>query len=425
MNYEQTLDFIHSRTRYGSRLGLFRMERVLELMGNPHKELKFIHIAGTNGKGSTTAMTAEILKTQGYKVGMYISPYVVDFRERMQINNQLIPKERLAETLTKIMPYLEILDQEETPITEFELDTVLAIQYFYDEKCDFVVFEVGLGGRFDATNIIDAPVVASIGKIAYDHVDILGDTIKKIAFEKCGIIKKGCRVVSYPLQENDAKWMIEDTCKMLHIKGNFGDLTQLENVSWNDNGAKYTYKGEDYEIGLVGEHQIYNSITVLSIIEEMRAAGVEISQESVVKGLKNARFGGRLEEVCKNPSCIIDGAHNPDGVEVLCKTIDKVYKPKKIITVMGMLGDKDFKNCVKEVAGRSDVYVITVPDNPRAATPEAIYEIAKDHCKEIYIKEVPYEAAKFAKSIAGKDDIVIACGSLYMIGEAKKAFEEN
>lgn len=425
MTYEQTLDFIHSRAKYGSRLGLFRMERVLDLMGNPQKELKFIHIAGTNGKGSTTAMTAEILKTQGYKVGMYVSPFVIDFRERIQINNQLIPKERLAETLDKVMPYLDILEKEETPITEFELDTVLAIQYFYDEKCDFVVFEVGLGGRFDATNIIDAPVVAAICKIAYDHVAILGDTIKKIAFEKCGIIKKGSRVASYPLQEDDARYMIEDTCKMLHIKSNFADLTQLTNVSWDDSGARYTYKGKDYEIGLVGEHQIYNSLTVHSIIEEMRAAGYEISDESLKNGLKNARFGGRLEEVCKNPSCVIDGAHNPDGVEVLCKTIDTIYKPKKIITVMGMLGDKDFKNCIAEVARRSDVYIITVPDTPRAASAQDIYNIAKDYCKEIYIKEIPYEAAKLAKSMADKDDIVIACGSLYMIGEAKRGFEEN
>ena len=424
MTYEETLNYIHSRAKYGSRLGLFRMERALELMGNPQKTLKFIHVAGTNGKGSTTAMTAEILKTEGYKVGMYVSPYVVDFRERMQINGEMIPKEALAANLEKIMPHLLQMEEEETPITEFELDTLLAIQWFADEKCDFVVFEVGLGGRFDATHIIDAPVVASIGKIAFDHVAILGDTLKKIAFEKCGIIKKGCRVVSYPLQDPEAKGIIEDSCKMLHIDGNFGDLSKLENVKWGENGASYTYKGEDYEISLVGEHQIYNSITVLSIIEEMRKSGIKISEESVKKGLKNTRFGGRLEEVCKKPTCIIDGAHNPDGVEVLCKAIDVIYKPRRIITVMGMLGDKDYKNCIKEVAGRSDVFIATVPDSPRAASGEDVAALAKEVCGDVSVEKDPYTAAKKAKSLANENDVVIACGSLYMIGEAKRAFEE-
>lgn len=425
MNYEQTLEYIHSRAKYGSRLGLFRMERILELMGNPQKALKFIHVAGTNGKGSTTAMTTEILKTQGYKTGMYISPFVVDFRERMQINGQMIPKAALADILTEIMPYLEIMEKEDTPITEFELVTVLAIKWFYDEQCDFVVFEVGLGGRFDATNVIDAPVVAAICKIAFDHVSILGNTLTKIAFEKCGIIKKGSRVAAYPMQYEEAKHMISDTCKMLHIEGNFGDLSCLSNAKWNDKGAEYTYKGHDYKISLVGEHQIYNSITVHSIIEELRKAGVEVSQQSVELGLKNARFGGRLEEVAVNPTCIIDGAHNPDGVEVLCKTIDTIYKPRKIITVMGMLGDKDFSGCIEEVAKRSDVFIVTVPDTPRAASAQEIFDIASKYCSNTYIKEIPYEAATFAKNIAENDDIVLACGSLYMIGEAKRAFEKN
>ena len=425
MNYQETLDYIHSRTKYGSRLGLHRMERILELMGNPQKKLKFVHVAGTNGKGSTTAMTTEILKTQGYKTGMYISPYIIDFRERMQINGQMIPKEKLAGVLTTIMPFLELMEGEDTPITEFELVTVLAIQWFYEEQCDFVVFEVGLGGRFDATNIIDAPMVAVIGKIAYDHVAILGDTIKKIAFEKCGIIKKGSYVVSYPLQEEDAHLMISDSAKMLHCPCDFGDLDQLSNVQWGEHGASYDYKGHHYEIALVGEHQVYNSLTVHGIIDALRAQGVEISQESLEKGLKNTRFGGRLEEVCTHPTCVIDGAHNPDGVEVLCKTIDKIYKPRKIITVMGMLGDKDYKNCIEEVAKRSDVYIATIPDTPRAADAAEIAAIAKTVCKEVYVEPVPYEAAKKAKAMAEDGDIVIACGSLYMIGEAKRGFEEN
>lgn len=425
MNYQETLDYIHSRTKYGSRLGLHRMERILELMGNPQKNLKFIHVAGTNGKGSTTAMTTEILKTQGYKTGMYISPYIIDFRERMQINGQMIPKEQLAAALTAIMPYLVIMEGEDTPITEFELVTVLAIQWFCMEHCDFVVFEVGLGGRFDATNVIDAPLVAVIGKIAYDHVAILGDTIKKIAFEKCGIIKKGSHVVSYPLQEEDARLMISDTAKMLHCPCNFGDMSQLEQVQVGEHGARYVYQGQPYEIALVGEHQVYNSITVHGIVAALRAQGVEISQDSLTTGLKNAHFGGRLEEVCQNPVCIIDGAHNPDGVEVLCTAIDTLYKPRKVITVMGMLGDKDFKNCIVEVARRSDVYIATVPDTPRAADAEEIAAIARTVCNEVYVEPVPYEAAKKAKLLAGKDDVVIACGSLYMIGEAKRGLVEN
>lgn len=424
MTYEQVLEYIHTRTKYGSRLGLHRMEKILSLMGNPQKDLKFIHIAGTNGKGSTTAMTTEILKSAGYKVGMYVSPFVVDFRERMQINGQMIEKQTLADCLEDIMPFLLDMEEADTPITEFELDTTLAIKWFAENKCDFVAFEVGLGGRFDATNVIDAPVVAAICKIAYDHMAILGDTITKIAFEKCGIIKRGSYVASYPMQEPDALDMITQTCKTLETPLKICDESKLENVLLSDHGATYTYDGEDYEIGLVGEHQVQNSLTVLAIIEQLNAQGVKISLADIKKGLKNAKFGGRLETVANSPTCIIDGAHNPDGVEFLCRTLDSVYAGKRLITVMGILSDKEWQGCVAELAKRSDVFIATLPDTPRAAAVGDVAAVANESCREVHSIENAKEAAKFAKSIAHNGDVVLACGSLYMIGDAKRGFTE-
>ncbi|MEG1027449.1 MAG: Mur ligase family protein, partial [Oscillospiraceae bacterium] len=214
MDYIQAENYIHSFTRFGSQLGLERMRRLLQLMGNPQKELKYIHIAGTNGKGSTAMMCTNILENSGYKVGTYISPFVVDFRERFQINSKMIEKEDFAVLATYIKPIVDKMrDEENMQVTEFEAVTAIAFKYFAENKCDIVCLEVGLGGRFDATNVIDCPLVAIIASISLDHTAILGDTIPKIAFEKAGIIKPNSTVITYPLQDKEAIPVLKERCR--------------------------------------------------------------------------------------------------------------------------------------------------------------------------------------------------------------------
>ena len=422
MTYEQALDYIHSATRLGSRLGLDRIRELLRRLGDPQKKLRFVHVAGTNGKGSTVAMAASVFRAAGYQTGMYISPFVVDFCERMQINGENIPHAELARAMDAIVPTLEQMKKQGLECTEFEIVTAAALWWFAAQACDVVVFEVGLGGRFDATNVIDAPVCCAIASISLDHTEYLGDTTGKIAFEKCGILKKGTRLAAYPALPADAHEQVLQSSAALGITPNFPDLSRLTVVSCGASGSEIVYKDVPYRISLVGEHQIMNALTVLSIFEELNAAGWGIAQEHIVFGLAHTGFGGRMETVCEHPLCMIDGAHNRDAVDMLCRALDGIYKDRRLLTVMGMLRDKDYAYCITEVAKRSAVFLAAQPGNPRALTASAAAECARAVCREVSVCPDPYSAAKSALARAREGDLVLACGSLYMIGEARRAF---
>jgi len=424
MEYSEALSMIHAATRLGSQLGLERIRRLCDLLGRPQEKLRFVHVAGTNGKGSTVAMTAAVLQRAGYKTGMFISPYVVDFRERMQIDGEMIPEQELADEFARMAPCIEKMKAENCEPTEFEIVTALALCWFARRRCDIVVFEVGLGGRFDSTNVIDAPDCAAITSISLDHTDLLGSTTGEIAFEKCGILKPGSRAAVYPLQPDDARRVIERTCAERGIVPNIPDLAQLRMLDNGFEGSLICYKGREYRVSMRGEYQVYNALTVLAIVEELRAAGWNIPQEAVCWGLANTHFGGRLEAVRRQPLCLIDGAHNQDAVQQLCRTVDRFFAGRRVVVVMGMLRDKAYETCIEQVAARSAVFIAARPDCPRALEAQETADVAARRCAAVKVQPEPYRAAQMAMEEAGADGVVLACGSLYMIGECKRAFEE-
>lgn len=280
MNYNETLSYIHSLNKFGSVLGLERITKLLDKLGNPEKELKFIHVAGTNGKGSTCTMLSSVYIDAGLKTGLYTSPYVIDFRERIQVNGKFIEKECLTVLSDKIK-------ETGVVVTEFEFITALAFLYFKEQKCDIVILEVGMGGRFDATNAIENPLCSVITRIDLDHTDYLGDTIEKIAFEKCGIIKKGSPTISYPIQEYGSLTTIQNRSEKLIVP----DINSLRILSSDINGNRFIYKDTEYYTRLVGKHQIYNALTV---IETVREVGLADSQ-NIKLGIANAVLPARIE----------------------------------------------------------------------------------------------------------------------------------
>jgi dihydrofolate synthase/folylpolyglutamate synthase len=405
MNYNQALEYIHSLLIFGSQPGLERITRLLNKLGNPQNDLKFIHVAGTNGKGSVCTMLAEIYKDEGLKTGLYTSPYIVDFRERMQINGDYIPKEDLAR-LTNMVKDTGVT------VTEFEFITALAMLWFKEQNCDIVILEVGLGGRFDATNIIDGPLCSVIMKIDYDHTAILGDTLSQITMEKCGIIKDGAGVVSYPLQETEALNTIRQYAPNVR-------LPQLENLKFLSStimGNRFIYNGVEYKTKLIGEHQVYNAITA---IETVAAAGIHVSGESIYNGIAKATIPARLELISQNPTVFLDGAHNPNGADALASFM-KEYKGD-IVGVVGMMADKNCQEFIKQVTPFcSHLVTVTVKENPRTISAQDLAVIGKKYCKNVFVAQTYDEAVELSYKLSQGVKPVFVFGSLYLAGSIRE-----
>lgn len=409
MNYNEALDFIHSRNKFGIKLGLDATNNLLDKIGNPHKKLKFIHIAGTNGKGSTTSYIADILMSKGYKVGKFISPYVYSFTERIQINNCEISEDDLAKYTTVVKDAIEAFNL--TP-TEFEVVTAIGLLYFEKSGCDFVSLEVGMGGRFDATNVIPAPLVSVITSISIDHTEYLGETIAEIAFEKCGIIKKGTKVVAYADNPEDANKVIKKAVTEKNVPLTIPDKKDIKILKQDINGTDFEYKGEKYHINMLGKHQVYNGVNA---IETVKLLGVE--EEFIKKGLEHTKFRGRLEIVSKNPVIIQDGAHNYSGVTALYDALKTYFNDKKIIIIMAMLKDKEYEKCIKTIAPVVDTFIATEANNPRRATAEEIAITAKKYISNVYSERDINKAVAYAKTLYDDNSIICICGSLYLLGD--------
>ncbi len=420
MDYISILDKIHSLNKFGSRPGLDRINMLLEKMGNPQKSLKFMHVAGTNGKGSVCAVASSVLRASGYKTGLFISPFITDFCERIQINNKSIPKETLCEIAGYVFSLVEELNKDDIIITEFEFVTAVAFEYFKRECCDIVVLEVGLGGRLDSTNTIDASECAVLVRIGLDHTDILGDTVEKIAKEKCGIIKSGSRVVSSP-QPKEAKVVIEETCKTFGNPLVFSDALELTVVSQSVEGTTFVYKDKEITLHLLGEHQVENLKTALCALSELSCAGFNrITPQSIKEGVESAVNPARFEVLCREPYVIIDGAHNPDGMSTFSAAVRKFFPHKKGVLVISMLKDKDSTSSLEYIRDLFDE-VYTVPiNNPRAMNSEEMAEIAKTcfdnvtHCENV--GDAFKKAFLKAKE---KGTHLCVCGSLYLAGEIR------
>jgi len=424
MTYEQALDFIHSRIHLGTRKGLFRMEGLMEKLGNPEKRMKFVHIAGSNGKGSTATMCESVLRHAGYKTGLFLSPFVFDFRERMQVDGQLPDKQLMADVLESMLPALAEMKAEDKECTEFETVTALALMLFARCGVEVVVFEVGIGGLLDSTNIIPPPLCAAVGSISLEHTDMLGTTIPEIAAQKCGIIKRGCRAAGYCDLVPEAEHVLRETCRDLEVPLTVADKDKLQVLESDDTGSRFVYDGREYRIALPGEHQVMNALTVLSVVDQLRKGGMDLPEAVVAEGLADAMVIGRLQVVRQRPKCVIDGAHNPGKIGALCAALDSLYPGRPIIGVMGMMNRKDYRSSVPQLAKRCRVF-IAVPaadDLPQIVQPEVIAEIAREHCADVRVCASPEEGARLAVRLAAEEDVLVATGSMYLLSGAKIGF---
>lgn len=417
MNYQDAIDYIHNTHKFGMKLGLDNIKRLLMYMGNPQNNLKFIHVAGTNGKGSTCAFINSILFEAGFKVGLYTSPYLEEFEERMRINNQNIPKDKLIYYVEYIKPIIEkMVDEGYNHPTEFEIITAIAFKYFCDENVDFVVLEVGLGGRFDATNVIDSSLVSVITTIDYDHMDKLGDTLEKIAFEKAGIIKENGTVVSF-YQKDEALKVIEEVSRLKNASLTIMDLNDIKINDFNNEYQVFDYKNyKNLKIGIIGKHQVYNASLSIMAVEKLKQYGINISEDVIRRGLSKARWPGRIEVISRSPLIVIDGAHNPQGMAALKEALN-LFIYNRLILVIGMLKDKDTDSMLKLIVPEADLVITTKPISDRAYTAEELSQkIAYDDV--LHFENID-DAINEALKSAGKNDLILFCGSLYMIGHVR------
>ncbi len=428
MNISEALSYIHSTNRFGSKLGLHNMKLLLDRLGNPQKKCQFIHVAGTNGKGSTVAFLSNILAAAGYKTGMYTSPYIQRFNERIQVNGQHISDEAIAAYTAQVKAAVDamVADGENHP-TEFEIVTSLGFLYFAHEKCDVVVLEVGLGGRLDATNIIDCPLLAVITPLGLDHTEYLGNTIADIAFEKGGIIKEGGHVLSAP-QPTNAIEVLQKLCQERNATCTIANYSQLAPLSHSLDGQSFSAPGyERLTIALLGPHQQENAYLAVLAVQLLREKGLNITQEALEAGLLNTRWPGRFEVVCKQPVTIIDGAHNQPGVETLCRGLATYFPGKKWCFVMGVLSDKDYAQMVQAVLPLAKRFITVTPNNPRALAAEDLAAYINNLCKEQQCLEplaTPFLQLKEALQEATQDPNALVCvfGSLYMQGDVRNCF---
>ena len=420
MNALEAIEYIHSVCWKGSIPGLGRTQELLAKMGNPEKKLKFIHIAGTNGKGSTAAMSASILQQAGYKVGLYTSPYIYRFHERMQVNGVQISDEDLAAVTEYVKPLADSMT--ESP-TEFELVCCIAFEYFLRQNCDIVVLEVGMGGAFDATNVIEVPEVAVITNIGLDHTDFLGNTLEEIAATKAGIFKDGGNAVIYRGTEGVEK-VFEDICAQRNVSLKKADFDGLNLISHGLEGQCFDCGDRKaLQLPLLGIHQLKNAAVVLSIMDTLIAKGWNITEENIRQGMRLVTWPGRFDIVGREPLFIIDGGHNPQCIEALVVNIRDYLTDKKVIALTGVLADKDYADMYKPVMPYIQEFVCVTPPNPRKL--EAA-ELAQ-HLMSVGAKATPCESiedgVRASRDLAGREGVVLCFGSLYTIGSIKEALD--
>ena len=423
MTTQQAMEALHALPRMGQGApGLARMQNLCDHLGNPEKELQCIHIAGTNGKGSLAAMTSSILTAAGYKTGLTISPYVVDFRERFQIDGEMIPPRTLANLTEKVLDAIDAIEAEggEKPV-EFEAVTALAFLWFAREKCDLVVLETGLGGRCDATNVVPHKLVAAITKIGYDHMEVLGDTLDKIAAEKAGIIKEGTVVVNYPDQPAEAMGPILTAAAEAHtsiITPDKDDLTLLRGKRLEN---RIDYGGYRAALGLPGTHQANHAPMAVEIALALwREFGYDISDDAILQGLADARMPARIEVLRRHPLLLLDGCHNPDGAKMLAATLTRADFEENLVGVLGVLADKDYKDMLSDLAPCfAKIYTVT-PNCPRALSAEELQKEARFHTDAEAADSVA-DAIRKAVDYADENNLagVVVCGSLYLAAEAR------
>ncbi len=416
--------------RFGSVLGLERMEEILKRLGNPHLDLKVIHVAGTNGKGSVCKYIYECLRGAGYSVGLYSSPYIEHFRERIELDGDMICPEDLEVNTERVIAAAEAMVAEgmESP-TEFEIVTAVALLYFYEKGPDFVILEVGLGGRGDSTNVCPKPLLTVITSISYDHMDRLGNTLEEIAWEKAGIIKEGVPLVINVEDISAAKVIAREAYAkgcVLYDAGKVKPLRGIPSVEGEIFSAEIqgTFF-ENVRLSMVGEHQVSNGVTALTAIEILRKNSIiNITALQIREGMGRAFQKGRFEVFHRNPPMVLDGAHNRDGMEALVKTMDDIFYQKKVLTVIGVLGDKDVDAMVEMAAFLGEDFIVTEPGNARRMDSSLLAEKLRAKGKTCTVIPDQREAIAHGVFLAEKEerpyDVILCVGSLYLIGELRR-----
>lgn len=419
MTYEETVEKIDTYHRFSREPGLACITELLSRLGNPQNGLKCVHVAGTNGKGTTCTLIASVLNAAGYRTGLYQSPHVCDFRERIQLCGEMIPRADLVTIAERVFEVADRMLTDGKKITEFEIITAIAMLWFSEQKCDIAVLEVGMGGRFDATNVIENPLVSVIASISLDHTEILGDTIEEIAREKCGIIKSGCPVVCNPNEPQEALEVIRQTARERGCSLTEASLSSLEVLCSDLSGTKLTYGEETLTLPFLGEHQVENAASVLTVLEILRREGWKILPDALRKGFSLARLPARLEVLSLAPPVLLDGAHNPGGTAALAEAVRRYLPGKRIVAVMGMMADKDAGHAVENLRGLFSRVITVAPPSPRAMSAEKFADLWNVNGTIAIPAKTTETALQLAFSNLKSADALVVCGSLYLAGEAR------
>ena len=420
MTYQEVLSKIDNLSKYGMIFGLDRIIKLLEFLDNPQKKLNFIHVAGSNGKGSVCAIISSIMSNAGYKTGLFTSPHLVDVRERFKINDIMISQKKFTQLSEKIFNYIEIMRSKNEFVTQFEFFTALAFQYFYMEGCQIVVLETGLGGRLDATNVIDNPILSIITSISLEHTSILGNTLTKIAIEKAGIIKNNSNTILSPVQDEQVIKTISRISKERNnnlIISNQNNIREISSDLYT--GTKFLFNGIEFSTSLLGDHQLENICTALTAIDFLRKK-FKISLENVISGLQNINLHARFEVLSSEPLIIVDCGHNPDGIKKLSLAIKKYLKDKYVIGIFTMLKDKNIDKSLKYISQYIDYMILTSIKNDRNIPIEELYSKVRKHIKNISCTKDVKEAFNLAISdycIHQSNCAIVVFGSLFLVGE--------
>ncbi len=424
MIYTEAVDYIHSLLKFGIRPGLSGMDALLRLLGNPHKGLKYVHVAGTNGKGSTSTAISNVLIQSGYRVGLYTSPYVTHFLERVQFSGEPVDESIFAKSVEQVKSAVDKLESENVTITEFEALTAAAFLCYKELCCDVVVLEVGLGGRLDATNIIENPLVNVITSLSIDHSAILGDTIEEIAFEKCGTIKENGNVVCSLGQPEGALDVVLKTVKEKNNTLTIPCESDVEIVKTDIFGTEFNYKNQKYSVKMPGEHQVKNMTCVIEACNIL-SKDFNISERDIINGISKTTLPARVEIINEKPLVILDGGHNEDGAKAFYDAVSPIIKTKsKVVVIAGMMGDKAVENSLEPLMKCTDVFYAVTPHNPRAMTSTELSEIARKYVKEVYAVDEITDAVNLSCTSLDENATLLVVGSLYLAGEVRETLLE-
>jgi dihydrofolate synthase/folylpolyglutamate synthase len=425
---ETSFEWLSSFDKYGWMFGLERIAHLMNRLGNPEQQLKVIHVAGTNGKGSVCKYISSILQKAGYTVGLYISPHVERFSERIVVNGEEISDKDIAMLVEQVRPVVEDMEKNGNSPTFFEIVTALAFLYFQNRKVDYAVIEVGLGGRFDATNVV-TPLVSVITNISLEHTNILGNDIASIAFEKAGVIKNNIPIVTAATRS--AREAIENVATERNAPIVFIDRTMWKRVTKKGRCQEFFVQGafKDYEVrtSLLGAHQGENIAVAIATVERLQMSGVYLTDSDIIEGIAAAAHPGRMEIICEKPMILLDGAHNPDGMSMLANALKTDFSYKQLLFIFGVLKDKDINTMVSTIIPLADIVFVTKSMNPRAYDPLLLKEkIEKiDPTKKVFIEVSIPGAIDHAKQLAKRKDLICISGSLFTVGEARRYLISN